>query len=170
MKRYIVLLGFVSFVLLLTACSGTINEEQKKARDAAKEIFESETVKANKESEAISFFLPSSMKIESEDANNLLLAKGSKLYILFHNPNEGKDSNVLYDTTLKSAKEYRLNEKFSKEGELGFIFIKDLEEEKYELIVGIGGSKITTETTVKDLADDAELMMRIVSSVTMPEK
>lgn len=154
-------------LLLLSACSTSIKEEQKAAKENAYQAFQEESKKPNKDSKGISFYLPVGMEIDSSDTYNHIIKKGSKIYILFINPNEDEKSKVIYESTLKSADKYRLAETFTDDKKFGYIFIRDIEKDLYELIVGIGGIKMTTQTELGNLANDAKIMMEMVHSIQL---
>ncbi|MCU9614244.1 hypothetical protein OEV98_11795 [Caldibacillus lycopersici] len=152
-------------LLILTACSATISEEQDKAKENAVEAFEANNINPNNSIENFSVYLPSGMDVDESDPNNIVLSNGSKLYLLFINPNENESSKVIYETTLNSTENIRLKETFEKDNRFGFIIINDVSEDLYELTVGIGGTKLTTETDAANIAHEAKLMMEIVSSI-----
>lgn len=158
----------IPLLMLLTACSGSIEEEQEKAIERTKEAFQSE-MKANNELNDYNIYLPSGMKVETEDENNILLSSGSTQYILFINPIEGENSTVTYESTLLTSDNFRVNEKFEDENRFGYLLISDVDEELYEVTVGIGGIKMTTAASVNDLAHEAKLMMQIISSIELKE-
>lgn len=157
----------IALLLALTACTGTINEEQEKAKDQVTEAFQGKAKNANVTKDHLSLYVPHGMEIDESDPNNILLTRGDKLYLLFINPNENERSQVVYQATVESGEKFRVNETFDSKERFGYILIKDLVEDTYELTVGIGGIKLTTETTLKDLADEAGMMMEIVSSVQL---
>ncbi len=78
---------------------------------------------------------------------------------LFYNPVEGSDSEVVYNAALSNNK-YQYKKTYKKEGQFGFLLIRELEENLQELTVGIGGVKITTEVKTKHMQKEAETMMR----------
>lgn len=157
------LLLFIA-LLLLTACSASIKEEQKAALETVKETFNKEPKAANNKNQDIEFYLPFGFEVKEETPNNIILKNGSKTYILFYNQHEAPDSKVVYETTLKLG-EYDLNETFTNKERLGYFLINHLEKDKNELIVGVGGVKITTEAKTKGLSAEATAMIDIVNSV-----
>ncbi|WP_102263902.1 hypothetical protein [Mesobacillus jeotgali] len=150
-------------VLLLSACSASFSEHKAEIKEQVATTFESQPEKTNNSTKDIEYYLPSSFKVEEETPNNVLLKDGSKTFILFYNQHEKEDSKVVYDSTVKQQKEWDANETFTKDGKFGYMLVKQLKENRYQLIVGIGGVKLTTET--EDVRDDAEAMMDIANSV-----
>jgi hypothetical protein len=150
-------------LFLLSACSASFSEQKAEIKKEVASTFESQPEKTNNSTKDIDYYLPSDVKVEEETPNNVLLKNGSKTYILFYNQHEKEDSKVVYDSTVKQQKEWDANETFSKDGKFGYMLVKELKENHYQLIVGIGGVKLTTET--ENVREDAEVMMQIANSV-----
>lgn len=129
-------------------------------------MFDEKGKKPNKKSGNIRVYLPFGFEIQDETANNIILKNGSKTYILFVNPQEESSSEVVYQATVDQYKNLDTNEKFTKGDKFGFLTIKQLEDDMNELTVGIGGTKITTQTKTTSLNEEAKAMMQIVNSVT----
>ena len=150
-------------VFLLSACSASFSEQKAEIKEEVATTFESQPEKANNSTKDIDYYLPTGVNIDKETPNNVLLKNGEKIYILFYNQHEKEDSKVVYDSTVKQQKEWDANETFSKDGKFGYLLVKQLKEDHYQLIVGIGGVKLTTET--ENVKEDAEAMMQIANSV-----
>ncbi|MBS8265258.1 hypothetical protein DYI25_12460 [Mesobacillus boroniphilus] len=150
-------------VFLLSACSASFSEQKSKIKKEVASTFESQPEKTNNSTKDIDYFLPAGVNVEKETPNNVLLKDGSKTYILFYNQHEKENSKVVYNSTVKQQKEWDANETFSKDGKFGYLLVKKLKEDHYQLIVGIGGVKLTTET--ENVREDAEAMMKIANSV-----
>ncbi|MCS0671133.1 hypothetical protein [Cytobacillus firmus] len=158
------LLLFISFILL-SACSASLEEEQTAAKNAAEEAFNLSPEKTNHEFEDIEYYLPFGYEVEEESPNNIILKNGSKRYILFYNQHEGPDSKVVYDATLKQKDEYEVKETFTKDGHNGFLLINRGKKDEHELVVGIGGVKLSTQAATRNLSSEAAAMMEIANSV-----
>ncbi|QHE53297.1 hypothetical protein [Pontibacillus sp. HMF3514] len=164
------LVGLVSVaiaVLLILFLSGFfVSEKQamQNAKSAAKEAFNKEEVPFTRELESISLYMPETMEIVSNSANNLILREDEQGYILFYNPFEKLESDTFYKSA-KQAKDIKMIETFSNDERFGYLRIIQLNDESYELQVGVGGVKMTTETDKNDLKDDAHEMMKIVRSI-----
>ncbi|KON86700.1 hypothetical protein AF332_07765 [Sporosarcina globispora] len=158
------LLLFISFILL-SACSASLEEEQTAAKNAAEEAFNQSPEETNHKFEDIEYYLPFGMEVEEESPNNVILKNGSRRYILFYNQHEGPDSKVVYDATLKQKDEYEFNETFTKDGHNGFLLINSGKEDEHELVVGIGGVKLSTQAKTRNLSSDTAAMMEIANSV-----
>lgn len=154
---------------LLFACNGGIEEKQEEAIAEAHASFAAEMAVPNHELESLALYLPFGMEIDDTNPYNLLLKKGDRSYILFINPHESSDSQVVFEATVQTAKNIRLQETFSEEGKFGFIVIQDIDRDWYSLTVGIGGKKMTTEADANSLPKEAGTMMKIVSSITLTD-
>ncbi|CAM3532760.1 hypothetical protein GCM10009865_36320 [Aeromicrobium ponti] len=164
-KKFTAALLLVISFLLLSACSASLEEEQTAAKNTAEEAFNKTSEKTNHKNEDIEYYLPFGVEVKEESPNNIILKNGSKTYILFYNPHEGPDSKVVYDATIKQKKDYDVNETYTKDGHRGFLLINSDKKDENELIVGIGGVKISTQSKTKHLSSDAATMMEIVNSV-----
>ncbi|MGE7182507.1 hypothetical protein ACQKKK_00625 [Peribacillus sp. NPDC006672] len=161
---------FLIFVLissLIAGCSG-IERQTEKAMKAAEVAFRDDEKQPNIVAGLIQVYLPKDFNVVEEHDNNLILQKGDKAYILFVNPNEKEDSSVLFLATKEQEDQYLMLHSFQNDEKFGFISIKEASKEKYELAVGIGAVKLTTETDKDHLKTDAKQMMQVVSSV--PQK
>lgn len=167
-KKYV--LAIIPLLFLLTACTGTIAEEQDKAVDEVKVAFQESDIKPNNKIDDISLYLPTGMDVESSEEYNILLSDGAKRYLLFINPVEESNSKNLYESTLQTIEEPRVNKTFDEKGSFGYIIVSDVEEELYEVTVGMGGIKMTTETDVANLAHESRVMMEVVKSITIEAK
>lgn len=150
-------------VFLLSACSASFSEQKAEIKKEVASTFEGQPEKTNNSTKDIDYYLPPDVNVEEETPNNVLLKEGSKTFILFYNQHEKEDSKVVYDSTVTQQKEWDANETFSKDGKFGYMLVKKLKEKNYQLIVGIGGVKLTTET--ENVREDAEAMMEIANSV-----
>lgn len=151
-------------VCLATGCS-TYENQSNKAKEAAESVFLDSTRMPNHHTKTIDFFLPEEFTVVEESENNYILEKNENPYILFVNPYEHRNSRILYDTLKQLPKEIDLTS-FNYQESFGFIAIRELGDKKCELSVGVGGVKLTTETSEMKLADEAADMMAIVNSIT----
>lgn len=162
------IIAVIMLFVMLSACSASIEEEQSVAKETVSNVFTNEsTIKANHENDGIKYFLPDGAVIKKTAENNIVFEKNSKMFILFINPHEGPESEIVYQSSVSPDITYRVNETFQKDNQFGFMLVNDIPENEdlYELTVGVGGVKVTTETDAKHLSDDAELMMEIATTV-----
>lgn len=154
---------------LLTACSATVEKEVEETKTSVKEAFESKPKKPTAESDSFSYYLPNEMEIESTSENNIILHQDEQIYILFINPNEQNNSEVMFNAIVDESKDSILNESYTDENRFGYVNVKEIEEKLYEVSVGIGGIKMTTESKIKNISENAAQMMNIVASVQHQE-
>jgi hypothetical protein len=83
------------------------------------------------------------------------------------NPKEKPSSKAMYESTVQSVKKPVLNETFKSNNRLGYVIISKVDDDVFEVTVGIGGVKLTTETKARSVSESAEKMMEIVSSVSI---
>ncbi|MFC4321121.1 hypothetical protein [Litchfieldia salsa] len=160
--------GIISYMILiglLVGCSASVDEVIKETETTTEEAFKADPIEPNQTETTFSYFLPSDMKEETVEENNLILQKGKQLFILFVNPNEEKSSEELYQSTVAQTESDLLNETFKDDKRFGYIKVEEVEEDSYQLSIGIGGVKMTTVTKLNKIEENAEKMMQIVSSV-----
>lgn len=161
-----VTLTFVA-VLLLTACGKTTETRVQDGLKAAEETFYHEPKASTEDVEGTKLYKPAGFKVnENSDAQNIVLNKGKQPFILFINPNEEKDSQLFYDLLHADENPDLLaEEKFGDGDTFGFVAVIQCDEDVVELIANVGGAKITTQTTEKNIAGNLETMMEIVRSI-----
>lgn len=155
-------------VFLLTACGQSIDERANKGVKAASDAFYADNMKTNKEVNEIKFYKPISFKVEDDsDPQNIVLNKGKDTFILFINPNEKNDSKLYYDLLMADDKKNVLKEEtFTDEDTFGFAaIVQTANDDTTELIVSVGGTKISTQTKEKNIESYMPKMMEIVRSI-----
>lgn len=164
MRKIFTTLGIMIIaIMVLGACSSSFSEDKKAANEAVASAFEAKQEKTNNSTKDIKYHLPFGVEIKKESPNNILLKNGARTYILFYNQHEKADSKVIYESAVKQQEKWDANETFQKQGKFGYMLVKKLKEDHFQLIVGIGGVKLTTETD--NIKKDAETMMKIANSV-----
>ncbi|MDP4085898.1 MAG: hypothetical protein Q8934_14925 [Bacillota bacterium] len=157
---------FMLLVLVLSACSNvSINKESKATLKTVKSVFADRVKKPNTSDGLLHFYLPSGYGIKDQTSNNILLKNGSNTYILFNNPEENTLSQVVYKASTAKYKKLQTIATFHRNKKFGFLLIKHLKDDVNELTVGIGGTKMTTQTSTENLKREAKKMMQIVNSV-----
>lgn len=151
--------------LLVSGCSSDINEEKANVVDTAQQAFTSTPKDTNAKSGEIKFYLPSGYQIEEENEYNITLENKGDTILLFINPNEAANSTLLLDLIEQSKDEYLEYAKFEEKDKIGFVALKELDENTYELTVGVGGVKISTQTVTKRLGRYAEQLMKMANSI-----
>lgn len=158
------LLIFIAIVGL-TACSASFEEVLEETTTAVESEFNKEADKTNQSNDDIEYSLPFGVEKEEETPNNILLKNGSRTYILFYNQYEERESKVVYESTVEQHPEWDANVTFEQDGDFGYLLVKQLEEDNYQIVTGVGGVKLTTES--KNLKSDAVTMMEIANSVKL---
>ncbi|MBM7606143.1 hypothetical protein JOC75_004173 [Metabacillus crassostreae] len=156
-----------SFFLILTLTSCNISDEDlsKTTINQAKIAFEEKPKKPNKETKLFSYYVPEKFEIKETNKYNVILEQGKQSYILFVNLKEKVNSQVSYEALSKQYKNPLILKTFENEEKFGYLFVDEVEKNQYEITVGIGGTKLTTETNKSDIEEDAQNMMEIVNSV-----
>lgn len=160
----------ISFTIIVMAgCSQSVEEQIHAGVDNAETIFSSEPTAINKTIGHIELYIPKGYGIEKGiDESNYTIVHGKDSYILFVNPNETEDSELHYTILKDDPKTDVLYDKsFKTEGVFGFSAVVNKPEEQYELIVSVGGVKLTTIADDKKLDEKLQEMMRIVQSVNV---
>jgi hypothetical protein len=156
------LLIFIALIGL-SACSASFEEVLEETKTDVESEFNKEADKTNNSNDDIKYRLPFGIEKEEEKPNNILLKNGSRTYILFYNQYEESGSKVVYESTLEQHSEWDANVTFEQDGDFGYLLVKQLDEENYQIVTGVGGVKLTTES--KNLKSDAVTMMEIANSV-----
>jgi hypothetical protein len=161
MKKYKFV--YILLFILLVGCT-SIEDVVTETKDLVKKEFNSGAKGVNVEAESFSYYMPTSMEVETEGDFNIILTEGKQPYILFVNTMEKKDSHVVYESSL-TDQDYLVNETYEKEDKFGFLQVIEIKDKLYEVSVGVGGVKLTTEVKKNNIADSARKMMKIANSV-----
>lgn len=162
-RSYHYFLFLILFTLILTGC-GVSEEEALTAIETMLEpTFEQVAPKATKELKAFNIYLPEGFTVEEEFDNNVILNNHDQTYILFYNLFEEQDSDFFYQLA-KQAGDYALLETFQDNDRFGYVKVEDMEDH-YEVQVGIGGMRLTTHTSLKQIEDDVANMITMLNSV-----
>lgn len=166
-RKWIHAFLLTSLVVILSACSQTVEEQAQAGMENAETMFSSKPNEANKKIGHIELYLPKGYSIEKGiDELNYTILNGKDSYILFVNQNEPEDSQLQYDLLKQENKNEIVEEKtFESDGQFGFSAVTKFPEEKYELIVNLGGVKLSTISEDKKIDDKIQEMMEIVKTV-----
>ena len=162
---------FVMTISLLAACGQTVEEQATSGMESAETIFNSKPTVTNKSIGHIELYLPKGYGIEKGiDESNYTIVHGKDSYILFVNPHETEDSQLHYSILKEDLKGEMIQEKtFQADGVFGFSAIVSHTESQYQLVVSVGGVKLTTISEDKKIDDKLQKMMQIVRSVHVVE-
>lgn len=154
------------FMLLVAfGCSKPEDQYMIESLEQAREAFlANDSIEITYVDEHIAFYLPESLNIVDQDENNLILEGNDYTYVLFINYLEAPNSERMYE--LANTDDALLYESMENEGQFAYQRIRKIESEDfYELQIGIGGVKMTTIVSARDLVKESELLMKIVRSI-----
>ena len=165
MKNAILLVAFLAMTTMLFACSATIEGEKEKTLEDVEQIFNKEPKKTNEDIDELSFRLPFTASIVEESDHNVVIERSNETFVLFHHLNEEAGNDVVYSMTTNSNEDdWMINETFEEDGQFGYVLLRELGEEKYELVTGIDHVKMTTISELGDVSKNAKWMMETVRS------
>ncbi|MHC0038906.1 hypothetical protein [Pseudoneobacillus sp. C159] len=157
---------FLLSIGLLVGCQASLEDQKDDTIKTVQDKLKEKPKKSNQDVEDISFYLPFGFEINEKSPNNLILKNGTKTYILFYNQHENAKSDVVYQSTLNQHEKFEIDKKYNNNDYLGYLLVDSLEKDDLnELIVGIGGVKLTSEVKSSSLPTEAAQMMEIVHSV-----
>lgn len=166
MKKLIRFKGMVSLLLLLLVVSCSMKSEEDSVKEAfveaEKGFISEDTLNPNQSLKHTSLYLPERFHVESEDVSNIILKDGEQTYIVFYNNLEPATSKL--GASSSQNEEALLFDSFKDKDKFGYIRLMPAIDKKYEMIVGVGGVKITTYTMKQNMAQDAKEMMQISRS------
>lgn len=153
--------------VLLAGCGKSFDEKVSEGFTTVQAAFEQQPLKANTKENNISLYLPENFVIDpSDEENNYFIHSSDDQYILFINEEEPENSQFNYDILMKSDDKSIIKvEQLQGEKHFGFVAVKQFSEKEYELIVSIGGIKLSTITNEKKIDFKLENMIDIVRSV-----
>lgn len=168
MKKNITLLfpGLLILLFVISGCNKTTEEEVfKHIGDAVESAFATDEAEPNENLELFNLYMPDQFNIIEDSPNNLIFAEGNQMYILFYNTFEDEQSELFY-LSAKANGSYSLIDTYHNEPEERFGYLKIADrEDTYQLEVGIGGVKITTQTSLDQIEEDAVKMMTMINSI-----
>ena len=153
--------------VLLAGCGKSFDEKVSEGFTTVQAAFEQQPLKANTKENNMSLYLPENFVIDpSDEENNYFIHSSDDQYILFINEEEPENSQFNYDILMKSDDKSIIKvEQLQGEKHFGFVAVKQFSEKEYELIVSIGGIKLSTITNEKKIDFKLENMIDIVRSV-----
>lgn len=164
MRKFAYVLSAI-VLFILTGCMQSSEEIKNNSIVKTEEAFSKKQQNTNEKTEEFSYYLPENFQVKETKKFNVLLEKGNQNFILFVNQNEERNSKVSYETLMEQYKDPFISETFEKDNQFGYLFVVEIDKRLYEVTVGIGGTKLTTESKANDLEEDSQVMMEIVKSV-----
>lgn len=154
----------VASLVIISGCSGITEEEAfETIEETVENAFYTESPDPNEELELFQLYISDQFEVVEDSPSNLIFRDDAQMFILFYNTFEAEDSDLFY-LSAKANDDFSLLETFEDEERFGYLKVAD-KEDSYELQVGIGGVKITTQTTLGDLEENAADMMEMINSI-----
>jgi hypothetical protein len=165
MKKYIIG-AVIGSAIFLVGCGKTVEEQVTEGIVQVEASFE-KAKESNTAQDDVKLYLPDGYVIDlAEEERNYIVSSDDDQYILFVNEKESEDSQVHYELVKMEKEENIIHlEQLKNEKEFGFAAVIKRSEEQYELIVSIGGIKLSTMTNDKKIDKKLANMMDIVRSV-----
>jgi len=154
-------------LLVLIGCSKSEEQVLTEAYDKVESVFvQEDTILNNGSNQGVPFYVPDYLEVVEEDDHNVILEGKNNVYIIFINNYEPPESKTMYD--LARTDDYLLYDPFESENMHGYLRVRKSNEEdkdSYEVQVGVGGVKITTNVKLKTVANEAEQLMKMAKSI-----
>ncbi|UOE93484.1 hypothetical protein [Alkalihalobacillus sp. LMS39] len=152
-------------IFLLIGCQATTEELLDSSNTIFQESFVQQYDGDKVELEQIKFSLPANMEVQEETEYNVLLKDGEQLYLLFFNPAEADDSELNFVRDQQHEEEALLFETFEDKGKFAYLLVTQEEDKQFKVIIGIGGAKLTTITTDRNLEESTTAMLEILNTI-----
>lgn len=156
---------------VLASCSTAPEKLVTQGVTNARHAFEAEPKTANEKMGQTELYVPKGYVLEkSQDHSNRLITKESEMFSLTINPNEHAASTIFYELQKINPQQlWVVDETFKQSDRFGFATVNEITDDKLELVVGVGGNKISTITTEHKLPENMEWMMKTVRSINHDE-
>ncbi|AJD91820.1 hypothetical protein JMA_25030 [Jeotgalibacillus malaysiensis] len=165
MKKHLFILFIIFTSAVLAACNTTIEQEREKSLEEVEEIFLDEAERPNTELDDLEVHLPYNAEIAETSDHNAVIEKSNETFVLFHHLNEEAGNDVIYTMTEAAEEEWLVNETFEEKDRFGYVLLRQVDEESYELTTGMDYTKMTTITNLEDISSNAKWMMETVRSI-----
>lgn len=170
MNKKLILGLLLTFTFLLAACNATTEEGADAAFEKMDELVKEQIPETNETIGHYQLYVPEKFEMKEEvDEFNILFEKGKNPYILFVNPNEDERSKQLYETTIEKT-EGEITKVYEQDGQFMYVIVTQLDDNRSELTVGVGGRKLTTYDKNKKLAKAVEPMVQLIRSLEIMEE
>ncbi|MFC0473214.1 hypothetical protein ACFFHM_22620 [Halalkalibacter kiskunsagensis] len=151
-------------LLLVTGCTVTNEEALELGYQAFKTGVEKEQQDSNTELTMLELYLPRGFEVLEELDYNVQIQSRDQLFLLFHSPTELPTSNIHLQRDMEYAGGALLYELIESNKQLAYLIVSEEEDGRLFVITTIGGAKLSTLTTYKDLEDNIGAMTEIVHS------
>lgn len=163
----LVLIGLIVTLFFAMASYGVnVDEAIDEAKNTYHQHFELyEQLEPNYESEQVELYIPNGSKVVEEIDYNLVIEDKGQVFLLFFNPFEQTNSRVHYDLDIDFKDEALLFETYEKEDLFSYFFILE-EENELNVVIALGGAKISTKTTASMLTSSVNMMLDMLQSLS----
>lgn len=161
------LMVLISAAVVVSGCVQSSNDQLAEGVSSVRTAFDEAAPEPNETAGETELYVPAGYEVEMpSDNRNLLITRGSESFALLMNPNEAPDSTFFYDLQKANPEEaWAVDEKFSQHGRFGFATVRTIADDRFELVVSSGGTKLSTITKESALRSDMNWMMDTVRSV-----
>lgn len=166
MKRTLCFVLFV-LMLLLVGCGPSEKDVIEQLDEQARIGFNQSPTEPNQELLPFSIYLPEGYKVESDDETNVVFRQTDQLYLLFHNPFENQQSTTYFEA-LKDFEDTLFLQAYEGDDYFGYVYLRSLESD-YELQVGMGGTRITTQTGLDQIEGEVTQLITILTSIVFED-
>lgn len=159
----LLIIGFT--VMIVSGCGLSEEEVIENISETMHEAFNRQSPEPNKDIENFKIYFPEDHTIIEESEGNLIFDTQDQTYILFYNVLEPPTSDAFY-----LSEERRGNYLFleSYQDDERFLYVKVSEVDRdYELQVGMGGLRLTTQTDLKELEETFNQMVDMINSIEL---
>lgn len=172
MPRKGLLVLLIAAAIGLSGCVASAEEQVANGITQAEKAFAAEPKKTNESLEKTDFYLPGGYTVEKpSDDYHILITKGSDSFALSVNPNEAGDSKLFYDLQKKDPEQkWIVDETFEQNGRFGFVTVRQVAENLFEVVASAGGAKLSTISEKKRIDSNMEWMMKTVRSINPNEE
>lgn len=166
-KKMISLLLIGLTVFIVSGCGLSEEEVIESISETFQTSFNRQSLEPNTEFDHLSIYFPEDHTIIEESEGNLIFEDQDNTYILFYNRLEPPTSDAFY-LAEKRRGNYMLLESYQDAERLIYVKISEVEED-FELQVGVGGLRLTTHVSLKELEDTFNRMVDMINSIEVEE-
>ena len=162
-KKIFTLFLFSLTVIIVSGCGLTEEEIIEDISHSLETEFNRPAPETNMNFDDIDIYFPERFTVFEESNNNIIFTHEDQMYILFYNRLEPATSNAFY--LEEKAKPYDMYiESYEDAGQFSYVKIAEIDE-SYELQVGTGGVRITTNVTLNHIEDTFKELVQMLNSI-----
>lgn len=162
-KKGISLILISSLMLFASGCGLSEEETLENIRETVETVFSSQSPEPNQEFDNFNIYLPDHFTVVEESDSNLIINDQDQTYILFYNILEDATSEAFY-LAEKARDQHDLLESYQDEDQFAYVKVTEIERE-FELQVGVGGVRITTQAPLNQLEENFIEIVEMIKSL-----